>query len=621
MEKVDNFCEKYADRLAWVLISAYILIFGYICFLKYQYFGYYDFDLASDAVVFWNSVHGKLLYFPFLEEIIFGAHLYLIMFLIMPIYAVFQSPLTILFLQSAFLGLAAYPLYLLAKTKLNKTFSLAVVLAYLLYPALGFGNLFETHFDMYEIFFLFFALYYFEKGYFKRFLVFIFLTLSCKENASLVVFMMGIYAMARRRPAKWVLVPLFAGAAWFLVSVKVVIPFFAKDAKLYPEGFIFGSHYRHLGNSLSEMVKTIILHPVQVAAYALTPRKILYLFHLFLPVGFLGLLSPLPLLIIIPILMQNLLAWSETTSSIYFHYVAIMIPFIFFSVICGLDKLMRYKAVARHQARLLFCFLGFVVISGIYLQAPQFTFARHMSQYQAGDNTRERDKLIEAIPKDSSVIATFQFLPKLSNRHDLYSMHFVSTGNKMYTNVKYEPPKDLQYALIDFNEPLMINAFFPPSAPGNIRSFLEAGDWRVARAFNDTVLFRKGYVKGPKLCEMVVDPKIQYPMNVDLNKEILFLGYDIVDDGAPDSKLLHMVYYWKRIKGSGRPTNFFIQFLDAGGNFKFENQHFFGYRIYLQDEWKEGQVMKEHHYILIPSGAGKGDYNINFGPFVFAKPG
>jgi hypothetical protein len=190
----------------------------------------------------------------------------------------------------------------------------------------------------------------------------------------------------------------------------------------------------------------------------------------------------------------------------------------------------------------------------------------------------------------------------------------------MYASCGYEPPANLEYALIDFNEPLITRStFFPPSAPGNIRSFLEEGDWRVARAFNDVVLFKKGYEEGPRLCEAVLNPRIQYPMDVDLNKGVLFLGYDIIDDSAPDSRLLHLVYYWKRIKGSSRPEGFFIQFSDANGNVRFKAEHIFGYRIYLQDEWRQGQVVKEHHYILIPSGMEKGDYKISFGPFIFAK--
>ena len=114
MKRLDDFCQKYADSLIWAFISACVLVFTSLCFSKYRAFGYFDWDLASDAVVLWNSVHGKMLYYPFLEQSIFGAHLYMIIFLLLPIYAVFQSPLTLLFLQSAFLGLAAFPLYLLA---------------------------------------------------------------------------------------------------------------------------------------------------------------------------------------------------------------------------------------------------------------------------------------------------------------------------------------------------------------------------------------------------------------------------------------------------------------------------------------------------------------------------
>ncbi len=619
MKKIDEFCERSADRLVWLFISAYVIIFSYLSFLKFQSFGYLDWDLASDAVVVWNSVHGKLLYYPFLEQSIFGAHLYLVIFLILPVYALFQSPLTLLFLQSVFLGLAAFPLYLLARTRLNKTFALSLAAAYLLYPSLGYINLFETHFEVYEIFFLFFALYYFEKENFKKFLVFISLALLCKENASLAVFMLGIYALIRKRPGKWVVIPLLAGAIWFLAAVKAVIPHFAKDAKLYHEGFIFSAYYSHLGNSLAEMARTIIFHPLRVAAYALTPNKLLYLFRIFLPVGFLSLLSPWALVPTIPILMQNLLSMAETHASIYFQYVALLIPFVFYSAVQAIARLLRNKFIMARQVGLLGYLLVFTVFSGFYMQAPQFNIDRQILQYSPNDYSEEKEKLVKAIPKGSPVIATFQFLPKLADRRGLYSMHLVSSGYKMYTAVKYEPPKDLEYALIDFNEPLMIAGFFPPSAPANIRSFIEAGGWSALRALDDIVLFKKGRSPGSGLCEAVDAPKIGHPMGVNLRNEIIFLGYDIIDDGMPEGRILHLAYYWKKIGGKDRPSNFFIQFTDMAGNIRFQAQHTFGYRVYLRDEWKEGQVMKENHYILVPSGLEKGDYNISFGPFIFEK--
>ena len=619
MKKISLFFQKFADRLLWVFILIYILIFGYLSFLKYQSFSYFDWDLAGEASVLWNSVHGKFLYVSFLEQSVFGAHFNPIILFILPIYAIFQSPLTLLFLQSLFLGLAAFPLYLLARTKLSKTFSLALAVAYLLYPPLGYINLFESHFEIYEIFFLFFALYCFEKERFRNFLLFVLLALLCKENVSLVIFMFGIYAWIRRRSKGWVLVPLLTGAIWFFLSVKVVIPYFAKDAKLYQDGFIFSYYYKHLGSDLFSMVKTVIFHPLSIAGYAFRPQKIIYLCQLFLPVGFLGLLSPVSLLPVILIFMQNLLSWAFTHFQIYYQYVALLIPFIFFSVIQAFNRLLRQSFFVKNQVILLSYFLGCVFLAGVYLKAPQFNLVEHLFEYQASEYSQEKEKLITAIPKESAVVATFQFLPKLANRRNLYSLHLISKGYKMYTTVKYELPEDLTYALIDFNEPLLISTFFPSQAPRNIRSFLENGDWRVFKAFDDLVLFKKSYKQGPLLCETVQDPKIGYPMNVDLNKEIIFLGYDIVDDHLPESKVLHLVYYWKRINGNSRPEGFFIQLSDTNGNLKFRGEHIFGYRVYLQEEWKPGQIVKEHHYIFIPSGLKQGNYNISIGPFVFKK--
>lgn len=145
---VDRYLEKNADRIIWVLIGIYVALFTYLSFLKFFSFAYYDWDFASEHIILWNTLHGRWLYYPFLEQNIFGAHLFVVIWLLLPIYALCQHPLTLLFLQSLFFGLAAYPLYLFAKLSLDRVFALLVCLAYLLYPSIGFVNLFETHFEI-----------------------------------------------------------------------------------------------------------------------------------------------------------------------------------------------------------------------------------------------------------------------------------------------------------------------------------------------------------------------------------------------------------------------------------------------------------------------------------------
>ena len=614
-KSIDKFFDKWANKLIWISIGTYVAVFTALCFYKYFSFKYYDWDFASDVSVLWNSVHGKLLYYPFLEENIFGAHLYLINFLIIPIYFLFQTPLTLLFLQSLFFGLAAYPLYLLAKLKVSKTVALGISAAYLLYPSVGFINLFETHPDIYQIFFLFFAIYFFEKENFRNFMIFVVLALCCKENVSFVIFMFGFYAALRKRSLKWVLAPLILGASWFLLAVKLVIPHFAKDAKLYQEGFIFSVYYRHLGSTMSEMVKTIVMHPVAVARFALTPPKLAYIFQLFVPVAFFSLFSPGFLLMTIPIFMQNLLSSVATHSRINYQYVATLIPFIFASAVFAFKNLLHHKTFFLKRHILLGIVLSFSIGSAFALGAPQVYFLKYFSACKFRDLERAKTHLVHEVPNGASVIATFQFLPRLANRYDLYSLHFVATGFKMYTNARYVPPQNLEYALIDFNEPLMISSFFPPEAPDNIRGFLERGHWRVLKAVGDTVLFKKGDSTEPNLCEIVQNPKIENVLNANINDQILLLGYDVVNDEMDKGKILHLVFYWKRIADFDAPVSFFIQFLDSTGETKFIDVHTFGYRIYMPRNLPKDQVVREERFILIPQGAGNSSYSMRAGLF------
>jgi len=615
MNSFDRYTEKYGDKLIWLLIGGYVFIFGYICFLKYCSFGYFDWDFASDIIVLWNSVQGRIFYYPFLEQIIFGAHLYLIILLLIPIYAVFQHPLTLLFLQSLFLGLAAYPLYLLAKLKLNKSFALLISLAYLLYPSVGHINLFETHFEIYEIFFLFFALYFFEKANFGKFLIFIFLAITCKENVSLVVFMFGIYALLRKRTKRWILVPSLLGIVWFFLAVKVIIPYFAKDVRLYQEGFIFSSYYRHLGNSIFDMVKTIIMHPIAVAKYAFTQRKILYLIHLFLPTGFLVFLSPAVLLITIPIFMQNLLSAAPTHAVITYQYVALLIPFIFFSLVHAFKKLLDDKTIYNYRVLLLSGFLSVSIISCIFLGGPQLHLVKHIRANRIDDLAKEKDKLVKMIPKDAPVIATFQFLPKLANRYDLYSMHFVSTGFKMYTKVKYEPPANLEYALIDFNEPLLINSFFTERSPDNISNFLEKENFKLVKAIGDTALFKKNYDNPNKLFEISSSFKRKNKSKIRIGGQLEFLGFDIEHNDIKLGDTLHLTHYWRRIGDIDSDLVLFIQFLNQSGQIVLEKFHILGYRIYPPADWKRGNMIKEDSWFLIPSQLREGRYSLRCGVF------
>ena len=160
--------ESLTRRFVWLLIASYVFFFSYICILKYLSFDYFDQDLAIHAQIHWNLLSGKL-YNSLLGINFLGNHIHFINFLTAPIYAVFPNVCTLLILQSFAIGLATYPLYLLAKTIIDHRWALLIAFTYLIYPAVGYLNLYEFHPPAYIPLIYFFAFYYFKRGNIKNF--------------------------------------------------------------------------------------------------------------------------------------------------------------------------------------------------------------------------------------------------------------------------------------------------------------------------------------------------------------------------------------------------------------------------------------------------------------------
>ena len=127
------------QHLVWIFIISYTIFFSWYSILKHYAFLTTAFDLGIFDQALWSTLHGKFLYTTLHGEeasVTFAHHFQPILLLILPIYAVYQSPETLLVLQSFFLALGALPIYWIARKKLNELAGLVFSASYLLYPAL-----------------------------------------------------------------------------------------------------------------------------------------------------------------------------------------------------------------------------------------------------------------------------------------------------------------------------------------------------------------------------------------------------------------------------------------------------------------------------------------------------
>ena len=106
-----------SEIIVFLAVICYTIILSYYAIAKYNAFNAYAWDLGIFNQSLWTTLHTKNFLFSTVELFInptgsfFGTHFSPILFLVLPFYALYSSPETLLVFQSAILALGAVPLY------------------------------------------------------------------------------------------------------------------------------------------------------------------------------------------------------------------------------------------------------------------------------------------------------------------------------------------------------------------------------------------------------------------------------------------------------------------------------------------------------------------------------
>jgi len=616
------------DRVKADLSESYEYVFWFIVFIlafiysglfiivscgKYFNFKYTDWDLAIYNQMFYGALHGKpyssLMDLPYL-----GTHVEITSVLLLPIYALFSSPLTLLIIQSLFLGLAAVPLYMIAKEKLDNSWGVIFVIIYLLYPAVGFTNLNEYHPESFLPLIQFFLFYFFLKNNFKKFFVFLLLCVLSKENMSLMMIMLGFYAWIDKRPRRWSIVPILSGVIWFFVYKFLIFPVFCGDKV----GMM--SIYAHLGNNFFQIFQNILFHPIQVLRMMLMPQKLLYLSLLFGPLSFLPLFCPLILLITLPNFLQHLLSLRPMEYSIYFYYPSECLAFIFIAAIFGLKYLLSFKPIKKVYIFLALILLGVSIHFFLSYWPYRQINADLRNSFKNSPEVVFKNKCINRIPEESSVVATFKYLPKLSSKtRRLYSFHRVLTGTYQFSDKKFELPQDVNFALIDFDDPLTFGSFYQPGQTrDNFLDFFKENKWGVLEASDNTLLLKKGELNRIIVCESRDRlPETVKPNGVVFNDKVQLLSYKMEKEFLDGAKRIHFTFYWQLAEGMKEPYFFISRLVNPlSKETVYLVTHPFCYRFYpASGVNKPQEIIEENYWISLPSYLPGGDYRVLSGLF------
>ena len=408
---------------AWLVLLCTVLfafVFGQLGVQNQRNFGTWSYDMGIYDQAIWLVSRGRS--FISVRGLDFwGHHFNPILLLFVPFYWLGAGPEFLYVVQACVLALGAVPTYLIARDKFKNPWMGAVfAFVFLMYAPVQWISWAMFHPEAMVITPLLFAWWFATKERWGWFFAMVLLALSTREDAALAVIMMGLvllvymrHAPDHRRIVQRCVAVMVLGAAWYFATTKLILPFF-NDGK---EPFYITYFYGNYGDTTPEILTTILRHPDRVVHDAVQHDRLVFYKQMSWPLGWVYLANPLGLLMALPQLLASVIGLSPYARMIRYQYTSVMIAPIIISSIHGGYALWRFRvARAILPAWLLLCaYTSNVAWSPSPLNDKSFgvwsqPHPRHESLRTA----------LTYVPDDAAVSASYQLLPHLSHRRQIY---------------------------------------------------------------------------------------------------------------------------------------------------------------------------------------------------------
>jgi uncharacterized membrane protein len=437
----------YAKPLA-LLIGAYILFFFWLAYRRWMVFGNDTSDFGYFNNMFWYTIRGRFFYACASDMSNLGVHTAFLWALLVPFYWLVPGVPTLIFLQTLFLGLSGWPLYLIARRIFNHhRTALIMTGAFLLLPPIVSQNVNQIEEPSFIAVFLLATYYFYQQERFVPFVVFGFISCLGRENVPLAIAMFGIYALIQRRDWKWIAVPLVMGGVYFLVAIKILLPHFQAGQQWHAMRM-----FKYLGNSPEEIISNTLTHPGRVVEHITGEENVRYVVFLLQPVAFvLPFLSPASLMAL-PDLAINLLSDNSALKVINWHYNVITGCFLFVSAMYGVRRVAAWLR-AHYGATAFEPVMG---VALLLLSAGHWFLWYFPQQYRRLPYHEALVHAMAAVPADKSVIVPVRIQGHVTSRAHYDQLNYF-VQNRPYA-------EQFEYVILDANErqypPAITQEFF-----------------------------------------------------------------------------------------------------------------------------------------------------------------
>jgi uncharacterized membrane protein len=459
--------------LYWGIVQSLIL---FSCAsIRHLLFNSHAFDLGwFDQATYLISM-GKPPIVSFSGFHILGDHGAWIFYPLAALYWIYPSVYWLFAVQAIALSLGGILAAKLAQQAgLSSGHTVAIALVYNLYPVVFNANLFDFHPDTLAVPAILGAVLALRSHRFLTFFGCILLILGCKAILSLTVVGLGLWIVLSERPKWYGFWAMLVGTAWFIFTTQWIFPHFTgMDAAVE----MSDGRYDYLGESIGEMIQTLILQPHRILGPVLSLANLEYLVLLFAPIFWI--LRPrysLPLIGAAPALILNLITTYQPQKDLVHQYALPILPFFILTAIAILNHNPK-SFIYRPKFLIAWATIGFLALGKYY-----YFGSLYLEKLDTWATMRDA---IAQVEPNVGVITQGEYAPHLTHRRNIYLID------------PSLPQRDLTQI-----DAILFNRRHPGEFPDTIETaqrYLESRpDFTVTYNQNDVLLFQKIAPDSPK---------------------------------------------------------------------------------------------------------------------------
>jgi uncharacterized membrane protein len=614
--------EASARAIAAAAVGLWIFAMVSVCWLKFHYFLYTDFDFAIFAQALSGVLHGA--WFSSIRGMYWlGDHSSLGLLLLVPLAALVHHPMLLPIVQAVALGAGAWPLYAYARRRLgDERLAAAFAVLWVLQPALSYLALYEFHPETLAVPALLGAAFFLSSGRTWACVGCAVLAAIAKEDVALPLFVLGMVgSLTPRAPRRRAAFALLGIAA-----ASVALSFGVLKPALNLAGAQYGDLYAAWGRTPGGAAAAMLSHPLRgLAAFVSTPGDALdtlykrqYWPELLLPTLALALLAPLQLLPALPVLAEHFLASRHEQHTIIYQYTALILPFVFLAAIDGFARVTGSKRGRTGAPRRAALLLGVMLAASVVAQPLYGPFAppsplrvTHPSE-RVFPNGRQRAlaayrrHFMAELPAGGAVVADFPSLAALASSDSLYSLHHIARGTFTFSRLRYPTPGNVRAALVDVAAQETIGRL-DSAGCGRFVSFVVTSRLKVVDSAGDLLLLTVAPADSFAWLAPVVAPVSR---GVRYDGGLEFLGAGLLRREVAPGGLLPMFSRWRRVAAlPGQPLMEFA-LTDGRGESHFAGSRLLGYGLSPVEGWPTGAASEERYRFVVPTDLRSGEYQL-----------